>query len=191
MQHLVFVFILFCAMSGYAQSSMVNSSFEGDPQDATVPTGWHACEPGSTPDIMPGPWQVYLEASQGDTYLGLITRGDGSWESIGQRLSAPLEKNECYKFSIDLAHSRNYAGYNLPIKLRIWGAVTKCEKGEIIGESKLINHQDWRTYNFEFNTKEKYNYIILEAFYGTGKLVKYQGNILIDSLSKIIPCSRA
>ena len=68
-----------------SQIYLTNASFEGEPQDATVPTGWFACELGTTPDILPGFWGVYSESSEGETYLGLITREDGTFESIGQR----------------------------------------------------------------------------------------------------------
>ena len=87
-----------------------NASFEGEPQDATTPVGWLPCERGTTPDILPGPWGVYQEASDGDTYVGLITRDDGTWESIGQRLKQTLQPKDCYTFFLDLAHSNTYAG---------------------------------------------------------------------------------
>ena len=188
--------LIFCLFSFYATLSMGqmrlnNSSFEGAPQDATVPTGWFPCERGSTPDILPGPWNVFIEASEGETYMGLITREDGSWESVGQRLRTPLKNTKCYKFSLDLAHSRNYAGYNEPIKLRIWAGRTKCSKEQILGQTQSINHSDWRTYKFQFFAKGDYNYIILEAFYSNGSSKRYKGNILIDAVSKIEECTRA
>ena len=122
------VLILFCCIwsSGLqAQIYLNNASFEGEPQDATVPVGWFPCARGTTPDILPGPWGVTTESSDGDTYVGLITREDGTWESIGQRLKSPVKPRECYTFTLDLAHSDTYSGYNNPLKLRIWGGETK------------------------------------------------------------------
>ena len=57
-----------------AQIFFDNASFEGNPEDATMPTGWHHCLDGTTPDLLPGPWGVIKEAYDGDTYLGLISR---------------------------------------------------------------------------------------------------------------------
>jgi len=171
------------------QIKLVNPSFEGEPQDATVPTGWMPCELGTTPDILPGPWGVYQEASDGDTYLGLITRSDGTFESIGQRLSQSLKKDECYSFSLDLANSKTYTGYNSPLKLRIWGSITRCQKAELLYESPTINHSDWENYDFSFATKFQYHYIILEAYAPDNKAAK--GNILLDNCSKIAVCTRA
>lgn len=49
------------------QIFLINPSFEGDePQDATVPAGWHACKEGTTPDILSaGVWGVFTEPSEG------------------------------------------------------------------------------------------------------------------------------
>ncbi len=167
-----------------------NPSFEGKPQDATVPVGWLACEPGSTPDILPGVWGVYQEAAHGATCVGLITREDGTWESIGQRLEAPLEKGQCYRFYLSLSTAKTYAGYGQPIKLRIWGGAEKCVKQQLLWESPLISHQHWVRYSVEFTTLLTVHYIILEAFHKEG-IFSHKGNVLIDHLSVIMKCVRA
>ena len=168
---------------------LANASFEGEPRDATVPQGWMACKEGTTPDILPGYWGVYLDPSDGDTYVGLITRGNNTWESIGQRLSAPLEKGDCYSFSLDLAHSDTYSGYNGPLKLRIWASKLKCQKDQLIYESPQIEHLDWKTYEVRFTAKSEYRYILFEAFHSE-KPFSFEGNILIDRIQVIGSCDR-
>jgi len=168
---------------------LLNPSFEGEPRDATIPRGWYDCEKGTTPDILPGPWGVYLEAEAGETYLGLITRENGSWESIGQRLSKPLEKSECYYFTVSLAHSDAYMGYDQPIKLRIWGGKNKCTRTQLLGESGLIEHNEWETYSFDFTAEEKMKYIIVEAYHSDAEY-SHRGNILVDNISPILKCGR-
>ncbi len=170
-----------------AQHSVINPSFEGEPQDATVPQGWLICAPGSTPDILPGVWGVYNEVMDGDTYIGLITRPDGSYESIGQRLSAPLVAEKCYQTSIMLAHSSTYTGYNNPIKLRIWLGKTHCDRAQLILESDYIDSQDWVPHKVKFTAEGAYPYIILEAYHPRGKIM---GNILLDQLGVIYDCDR-
>src|SRR5688572_9623240 len=142
-----------------------NSSFEGEPRDATVPQGWMGCKEGTTPDILPGYWGVYNDPSDGDTYVGLITRGNGTWESIGQRLSVPLKKGGCYTWGLDLAHSDTYSGYNGPLKVRVWLSKTKCEKDQMIFESPLIEHLEWQSYPVKFKANGEYRYILIEAFH--------------------------
>lgn len=178
-----------------AQIGLDNPSFEGEPIDAMVPTGWHACEIGTTPDILPGPWGVVQDPYEGETYMGLITRQDGTWESVGQRLKEPLMPKECYSFSIYLARSNTYSGYNLPIRLRIWGSQSPCkDRGneiELLAETSLVEHLDWKRYEFEFFPDKHVHYIILEAFYPLGVGIYYNGNILIDNCSQITLCKRA
>ncbi len=175
-----------------AQVRLENTSFEGKPQDATTPVSWHPCELGTTPDILPGPWGVYHEASEGETYMGLITREDGTYESVGQRLANTLEGRSCFTLRVDLAHSRSYSSYNAPTQLKIWGCQTRCSKSQLLAESIVIDHDDWETYEFKFTTKMPINYIVLEANYVSVTEGEWEkGNILIDNISIIRPCSRA
>lgn len=188
---LMLCFLSFLPSGARAQwIELINPSFEGEPMDATVPQGWMACKEGTTPDILPGYWGVYTEPSDGETYVGLITRHNNTWEVIGQRLSAPLSEGACYEVSMDLAHSDTYSGYNGPIKLRIWISKTKCAKDQLIYESPVIEHLDWKTYRIKFTPEEDaYQYIMLEAFHSE-EPVSYQGNILIDRIREIKACDR-
>lgn len=192
MKYCLFILLSLVGLSTLVaqQFFLRNPSFEGQPADATVPVGWLPCQPGTTPDILPGFWGVYQEANEGDTYVGLITRHDGTWESIAQRLPRTLSTYECFTFTLDLAHSRTYMGYNRPIRLRIWGGRTKCLKEQLLFESEEIRHTDWRSYVVEFTLERPVNYLLLEAYYPehpTG----YPGNILIDNISVFQRCPRA
>jgi hypothetical protein len=172
------------------QISFPNASFEDAPSDATTPQAWYPCEEMTTPDILPGFWGVYKTANQGETYVGLITRQDGSFESIATRTSKVLKAKTCYKVSVSLAHSKTYAGFNKPLSLRIWAGKRKCDKAELIFESKLIEHSEWRQYQIQFQLEEEAQYILIEAFNGN-KSTKLKGNILIDNLTTINSCDRA
>ena len=180
-----------------AQIELLNASFEGEHQDATVPVSWHGCERGTTPDILPGVWGVYTEPSEGESYVGLITREDGSWEGLGQRLPTPLEKKICYSFSIDLAHSKTYSGYNKAVKLRIWGGKSKCDKSQLLLETDFVSHTDWKKYTLKFYPESKIKYLIFEAFYPyeqseeTDKPTFFKGNVLLDNISVIKKCPKA
>lgn len=182
-------FIALTANIGTAQNILQNSSFEDEPADATMPQGWFACTEGTTPDILPGYWGVYAEASEGDTYVGLITRGNGTFESIGQRIPEKLEKGGCYEFSVDLAHSDNYSGYSKPVKLKIWLGDKKCKRTQMVFESKTITSEEWETFKIEFTAESNSKYIFFEAFYSYDRF-DHKGNILIDNVSEIVYCSR-
>jgi len=187
-----FVLIIFLCFSVWcsAQITVINPSFEDEPADATTPQGWSPCDDMTTPDIFPGFWGVYNEPSHGETYVGIITRENGTFESFGQRLSDNLIAKSCYYSEIDLAHSIIYSGYNRPIKLRIYLGGSKCSKDQLIFESPTINHMNWKTFKFDFYPEGNYEYIILEAYYLDGKY-SHKGNILIDNLRPILKCGNA
>ena len=172
-----------------AQITLNNASFEEEPADATTPMGWFECTESTTPDILPGFWGVYNEASEGDTYVGIITRGNGTFESIGQRVSTFFEATNCYEFTVDLAKSDTYVGYYKPIRLRIWIGDRKCSRDQLIFESPLIEQENWNTYPIQFIPEKDCNYIFFEAYHSYNRF-SYMGNILIDNVSEIILCSK-
>ncbi len=176
----------------FSQSAhLFNGSFEGESKDAIMPIGWISCEDGTTPDILPGPWGVYQPAAEGETYMGLIVRKNGTWECIGQRLAQPLDAGNCFYFKIMLAHSNTYNGYNKPAVVRIWGGNERCEKRQKLYESPPITHSNWKPYTIRFKPKHDIEFIIIEAYYNTKLTNTYNGNVLFDAISVIQTCDRA
>jgi outer membrane protein OmpA-like peptidoglycan-associated protein len=186
---------------------LINPSFEGVPAEGSVngnlPNGWYDCGfPGETvPDIHPkegpGAFQVTKEAFHGKTYIGLVVRENETWEMISQRLASPLQKGKCYEFSMSLCRSELYVSpsrvdnelknYTTPAKLRIWGGSGYCNRAELLAESSLIVNTRWLGYNFRFEPKQTHTYIVFEAFYKTPSPFPYNGNVLLDNASAIIP----
>ncbi len=180
----IFFVLLFSSVQG--QCILENPSFEDTPSDAMVPHGWMMCNPATTPDILPGFWGVNQRPSEGRTYVGLITRGNGTFESIGQRIHPELLPSECYRFTLDLAYSPLYAGYNTPIHLRVYISETKCKEGELIFDSGPVKNTSWKRKEIKFTPKLKSKYIRIEAY----STKPAQGNILIDRISPITICNR-
>lgn len=186
---------------------LTNPSFEGVAGEGAIkgqlPKGWTDCGfPGETvPDVHPkggdGAFQVTQLPTHGNTYIGMVVRENDTWEMVSQRLNSPLEAGNCYTFSISLARSILYVSpsrldgelknYTKPIKLRIWGGNGYCAREELLDESPLISGSVWREYNFRFEPKQNYSYIVFEAFYNTPTPFPYNGNILLDNASTINP----
>ncbi len=209
-----FIFLIFFLFSNFglkAQPSKTpikinNPSLESVPRAGTplgsAPAGWLDCshEGQTSVDIQPGYFDVTKKAKNGDTYVGMVVRADDSWEGISQRLRSPIVANSCYTFSIHLARSEIYnsstkfsreliENFANPTKLRIYGGNTYCAKNELLAESPLIAHSEWKEYNFRFEPISSHSYIYLEVFYRTPSLFPYNGNLLIDDMSDIIPIS--
>lgn len=190
----VFLYIFgiqFVAFQLCAQVRLTNPSFEGIAGEGKVPIGWHICDKASTPDILPGPWNVHYKPTNGNTFLGLITREDNTWEYIAQKLTKPLLADECYALEIDLARAPTYEGYNKPIKLNIWGGTLSCARTELLAHTTAVEHLQWETYRFLLFPSQNYFYITFEAYYADDLPKGYKGNILLDNCSQITICERA
>lgn len=189
---------------------LANPSFEGSPGAGIDIPGWYNCGPGgeTPPDLQPGFFGVATAPRNGNTYLGLVVRQTGTWESVGQRLSQPLEINQCYEFSIDLRRDTSYvsplAGSGIPVKFTtparviIWGGNGYCAKGEVLYQSSVIIHPRWLTYNCRLSPKKgTWSHIIIEAYYGAqdpfnpALPLHSNGNVLIDNATPIkpVPCA--
>lgn len=191
-------------MTGWSQDNtpvkLTNPSFEDIPRHSHTPRGWYDCGfPGeSAPDTQPDPtFQVAKSAQHGDSYLGLVVRDNDTWESISQKLSRPVSKDQCYEFTIQLARSESYisvsrvteeqANYVTPAKVRIYGGFDYCDKQYLLGETKVIINTRWLEYKLKFEPIGNYTHIVIEAFYNTPTLFPYNGNILLDNASDLIP----
>ena len=179
---------------------LTNPSFEDFPQPSHPPRGWTDCgwPLESPPDTHPaGNFEVVKPAYDGATYLGMVVRDNETWESVSQRLSQPMKAGNCYSFTIMLARSELYvsvsqargedANYTTRVKLKIYGGLNDCGRNEILGETKEIVNHRWVEYKFKFEPSEDFSYITLEAFYKTPTLFPYNGNVLLDKASAIVP----
>lgn len=186
-QILCFSFLVISSLQ--SQIILNNPSFEDEPSDATVPMGWFPCSMGTTPDIAPGPWGIDIEAEEGETYVGLITRTDGTYEAIGQRIGKTLQKEDCYSFTIAAAACDTYSGFNNRIQFRIWGGTKKCKRSQLLYESDLVDYDEWKEHKIEFTPEKKLKYIIIEAYHPVDK-TPVKGHVLFDNISSILKCTK-
>lgn len=208
-KQILFLAFLFVMSSLFAQSAvkvkLLNPSFEGIPQMSNAPRSWLDCGTQmfanqtavDTHSSEAGGFKVKKKAYNGNTYIGMVTRDNDTWESVSQRLGSPLVKGNCYTFSIYLCKSELYesqsqttkafVNYATPIKLRIWGGSNYCDKRELLSETGEVKNSDWQEYKFEFYPKDNCTYIMFEAFYKMPVLFPYNGNVLLDNASDIVP----
>jgi hypothetical protein len=194
-------FLIFGAKSVLTQSviSLQNPSFEGEPRYSRLPPKWRVCSPfnQTPPDTQPGAFEVTKKAYDGETYVGMIVREDGTWESFGQSLGSPNLKGHCYQFSIDLGRSKQYlsltrksrkrkTNYIDPVKFRIWGGTDICEKIELLAETTAITHYDWRRYEFNLKPHTDCTFLMFEVFSPHKILGGANGHILLDAASNLI-----
>lgn len=208
---LICIWVPLLGVAGQDTIRLVNGSFEDVPKRGEVNfwsgiKAWTDCAPlnnfkgESPPDIHPnGFWQNNLPASDGKTYLGMVTRDNNTYESVSQRLSSPLLPGNCYAITIHLARAEKYVSlsrmtsdttnYSTPVVLRIWGGSTLCQELEPLAESAAVKNHSWQIYSFKMKPKRAIQYLTFAAFYKTPTLMPYCGNLLVDGASHIIRIS--
>ena len=200
----VLLFLFFsCNIFSQEIIFLKNPSFESPPKYGSVPKGWQNCAfNGETPpDIHPmqggGIFQVIQKPKNGRSYIGLVGRDNATVESVGQELDQPLKAGQCYELSIWLCksevftamqrHTGKMSNFKKPLILRAWGGLSPCGRKVLLASSPLIDHADWKKYRFRFKPTEDITWLCLEAHHGIDTDGAYNGNILIDHASPIIP----
>jgi len=175
---ILFLLVSFPVFSQY----LPNPSFEGTILMIGPPPEWDICIDGSTPNVQPGKYSVYLPPSDGITYVGLLTRENNTWEDMNTTLNIPLSKDSCYIFKIDLAYQAQLSfTYTYPIILRIYGNNVSCEKDNILWQSPAIANEDWLTYEFLIHNEDfDITELIIESYF-TG-IIPYWGYALLDNI---------
>jgi len=188
MKNTILIISLFLTYIIYGQNSypqFPNPSLEGISGINVVPAGYTNCLLSglSSPDIQPGIWNVFLQPSDGNSYVGIICRGNGTWEGFTTQLNSPMTDKNNYTFLIDLSTSNKYFGYNdSAATLKIWGGNSDCDKKKLLWESHPINNINyWRTDTVIFARPDNnITHITFEPGYATS--MPYKGNILIDNI---------
>lgn len=180
-----------------------NPSFEDFARPSHTPRGWYDCGginfPLETPpDVHPADlngssaYGVTQEPYDGDTFIGMVIRENGSYESVSQNLKSMLLKGNSYSFSIALCMSENYKSalrdkdeivyFTTPVSLRIWGGTGYCDTRELLAESPIINNTEWKEFTFLLQPKnDDLSVIVLEIFSED----EVNGNLLLDGASFI------
>ena len=200
---------LFLLQNALCQEGIIylqNPSFEGTPKEGSLndimPDGWYDCgfPLESSPDVHPtknSAFGVNTRPAHGKTYLGMVVRDNETWERVSQRLSSPLLEGVEYEFRISLARSLTYeslsktskitVNFATPCILRLWGGNSVCARDELLAESDPVINSHWLDNLFVLKPTSDHDYLIIEAFYRTPTPFPYNGNILLDNASEIVP----
>ncbi len=174
---------------------ILNSSFEdSEPGLSTIPEGWDNC--GDTLQSPTDLFQNDLEnqfmvtniAEEGQQYVGMVVRPNGTKECLFQTLRTPLNPGD-YQIFISYAKPINYTSiaevnseyiildFNEPIALEIIGVNNNNEE-QVLLTTPPNESTDWTEPSFNINITETINEIKLQPTYIGSDF--YAGGILID-----------
>ena len=188
-----FCLITACDKDKFEGGLLNNASFEDSEVMASkAPDGWIDCgvPSESPPDVFgsgPGnPFDVTNVAQEGDKYLGMVVRDNGTRECLMQNFDAGSKKGD-FKIELVVGRSDTYssvsqttgleADFNNPVILEIYGLV---ENGpdELLYVSEANESTEWVTLIEEVTVNQKINGIKITPNYIGEEY--YNGNILID-----------
>ncbi len=172
---------------------LVNPSFEGSPGLAQCPPDWVPFGMNSTPDTDPLTFDMFY-ASQGKTFLTLVSRGPGSlfpntFESCQTELEQSLSGGVCYNLIMDLASRDDLSMcgadgityYNSTSKLRIYGSNSSTTKGTLLFDTGPIFNTTWESYSALIKPGEEISHLVLEI--GLVDETIGFGNVIMDNFS--------
>ncbi len=176
-----------------------NDGFEGTPAMAKPPTGWNNCNDGTTTcDTQPGFFGNHVVASQGQTYISLVTRSvciPASAEIVWSDLVIPFEKDRCYSFSVDLTLSHEFNAecsfvtyfFDHPSVLQVIGFNGDCQvpdEYELLWQSDVLNNYTWQKFEVMVIPSRSYQKIAFKPFFSPPD--NYQNNVIfIDNIQYI------
>ncbi len=194
--------LLLFSLLGQGQSiPLTNPSFEDLPVPGRAPRGWTDCgQAGESPvDVHPaGSFGVTKPPADGHSYIGMVTRDNGTWESISQPLPSPLRAGECYLFAFYAARSEQYmsvsrttnepANFEAPALVRVWGADSaRCNRAQLLAYTPPVTQTNWRLYPFILQPEIDCRFLIFEAYFADSTGNYANSNVLIDFLQPIRP----
>ncbi len=171
-----------------------NPSFEDKPEIGRPPEGWYSCGTAmqDPPDINPHPVHGVVEAAwHGSTYVGLVTRADSTQETIGQRLTEPLQKGHQYELRVYVRRSPVMRGFvgsanqdeylTDSCVLRVGGSQERCKDPVWWQMSPPVAHTDWQPITLSFTADHDTPFLLLSAYF-SGPVPTY-ANIQLDQVA--------
>ncbi|WP_075590969.1 T9SS type B sorting domain-containing protein [Labilibacter marinus] len=174
-----------------AQSSyLINPSFEGAIGQGIAPRGWFSNNNNSSPDTQP--YDVRLNPSDGNSFMGLVMRGqndpDPKNEDACTQLLKPLLKGNRYLFAADIALSTyifdvsngDTINYDNPCQIKISGGKDQYSMDEVLLISELATDSVWYRHNYVLAPQmDTCHFIKIEIYLDVMKAAY----ILIDNLA--------
>ncbi len=191
--------------NGIYHTEFENASFEQDLSGhSKTPISWKNCGDfhSSSVDIhgyRKKFFQVSQGANDGNNFVGMVTRTDGTYEALGQNLENSLDAGHTYSFSLFACRSQQYISrskssmkeenFNKPTILQVYGG-TDCNNSKLLISTAIIEHTNWAEYVLVFDAEEEIEFLLIEVNYDSAAEFSYDGNILIDNISPIYKISK-
>jgi hypothetical protein len=146
-----------------------------------------------------GLYRVQLSAADGQTYVGMVCRDNGTFESIGQQLPTPLAGGQCYRWQGQAARTTRYLSiarstlrpddFSAPVRLAFYGGTDACADDYLLGESDSIRFADWQLLTVILRVPATSTHLRIGVL--PFDTTAANGHVLLDHLQPLVPCDCA
>lgn len=182
----------------FAQKSMYlkNPSFEMIPRQNHPPTGWFDCnfDSESPVDVHGSDTEFFGVkefADDGECFVGMVTRDNGTYEGISAKLLQPLLKDSTYRLTISVNKSPDYqsisrtssepVNFNSDVVFEIWAGYHFCNMDTRLLEYNVDEQGVWTPITFYITPEKNITFLGLYVRHGTPS-EDTNGHVLIDNL---------
>ncbi|MCB0662980.1 MAG: hypothetical protein KDC24_09585 [Saprospiraceae bacterium] len=173
-----------------------NSSFEqGTPGFLSLPDGWLDCgfEGETPPDLFANdmeirPFEVSNNAIEGNQFVGMVVRDNGTRECIIQRLVTPI--SGLYTLRLLIGRAEEYLSisrvtydpisYNQPVELEVIG-IGEDGREEVLFRAPKNVKRDWIEIQTSIYIPFPISSLKLSPDFDSTRDTPYCGNVLIDA----------
>jgi len=187
------------ALSAQKNEYFKNPSFKDTPRMGGAPKWWIGCSfKGESPvDVHSNKTEFFGVkeiAADGKTFLGMVTRDNGTYEGVTTKLKQPLQADSSYKLTIFINRAKTYSSisrandqpvnYDSPTRLEIWAGSDYCKMITLLEEYDSENVDTWTEVTFYFTPDQTYNYLGLYVRH-LDEFEDTNGNILLDNITLV------
>lgn len=188
-------------LDGRKSIPLTNGSFEkAIAVTGMLPYGWINCGPPkeTPPDVVQhqveNAFKVLHDAADGNHFVSMVVRSNGTAECIQQDLSTPLVPGKSYEMTVQLALAKRFdaverrtmqeVSFAHPVMLEVYGVDMHNDR-ILLDDIPPVRHDGWQSYTLQFCPAAPVKALILSPFYHPDSLYEYNGHILLDDLSDI------
>jgi len=196
--HPFILFLLLLSISNFAKAQsdtiyIMDPSFEDISNDNEA-YYWTDCG-DSTEQSFPifkngdGQFSVSEKSFEGDYFIGLMVREDGTTKGISQYLHKPLTAGKIYQFSVLLrlpsVFENQETDFFNPVVFEVYGSMDACSQDKLLAFSTPVTEQKWMQFDFILEPTDDFDWLTLRVGF-MDNMEPYNGSVLIDYVSDII-----
>ena len=132
---------------------------------------------------------VTAKAFEGDYFVGLVVRKNGTTEGMSQYLDKQLLAGKIYQFSVLLRAPKVFTNQGIdfahPVIFEVYGGSDACTTDELLAFTEAVTEKEWMQFDFVLEPTDDFDWLSLRVGFLDNR-APYNGSVLLDYVSDII-----